>query len=245
LEGLGISLGYLLVQILNFLIVLVILRAWVYRPVLEMLDRRRKTIAQGLEDARLAGEARASAEKEAQGILTKAQQAANQRLRQASEDAERAAREIKTAAEKEAVDIRGAASAEAERKGQQALVELRGQMAALSIAAAEKLVREALDEKRQRALIAEFFSGIQGGKVKLLEGENLAGTTAEVTSALPLTSSEQQTIRQEVGRRLGAGSSITFKVDPSVLGGLIISVGDKVLDGSVAGGLDSLRQSLR
>ena len=55
MQALGINLGYFLVQLLNFLIVLLILRAWVYRPFLEMLERRRTTIAQGLEDARLAG----------------------------------------------------------------------------------------------------------------------------------------------------------------------------------------------
>jgi F-type H+-transporting ATPase subunit b len=38
---------------------------------------------------------------------------------------------------------------------------------------------------------------------------------------------------------------ISFKVDPSILGGLVIKVGDKVLDGSVAGKLDGLRQTLK
>jgi F-type H+-transporting ATPase subunit b len=38
---------------------------------------------------------------------------------------------------------------------------------------------------------------------------------------------------------------VTFRVDPSILGGLVIRVGDKVLDSSVAGKLEGLRQSLR
>jgi F0F1-type ATP synthase delta subunit len=37
---------------------------------------------------------------------------------------------------------------------------------------------------------------------------------------------------------------ITFRVDPSILGGLVIRVGDKVLDGSVVGQLETMRQSL-
>lgn len=245
MEALGINLGYLLVQALNFLIVLVILRAWAYRPILNMLDRRRQTIAQGLEDARLASEARANAEKDAHAVLARAQQEVNERLRQASETAGQMAREIKAAAEKEAAEIRAQAEAEAEQAMLNALAELRSQVAVLSIAAAEKLIRESLDDRRQRALISEFFSGIQGGKVPILEGERLAGTSAEVTSALPLTSDEQATIRKEIGSRIGSGSTITFKVDPRLLGGLVVSVGDKVLDGSVAGGLEGLRQSLR
>jgi len=244
LAGLGINLGYFLVQVFSFLIVFVLLSALVYRPLLNMLERRRQTIAQGLEDARLAGEARANAEKDAQAVLAKAQQDAHQRTRQAAEAAEQVAREIKAAAEKEAAEIRVAAAAEAEQAKLQALTELRGQVAALSIAVAEKLIRESLDERRQRALIAEFFSGIRGGKVTLLEGEKIAGASAQVTSALPLTSDEQRILREEVESRIGKGSAITFKVDPRVLGGLVICVGDKVLDGSVAGGLEGLRQSL-
>jgi F-type H+-transporting ATPase subunit b len=73
LEGLGINLGYFLVQVFSFLIVFVLLRALAYRPILEMLERRRKSVAQGLEDARVAAEARANAEKDAQSLMVKTQ----------------------------------------------------------------------------------------------------------------------------------------------------------------------------
>lgn len=245
MEGLGINLGYFLVQVFSFLIVFVLLRAMAYRPILGMLERRRKTVAQGLEDARVAGEARASAEKDAQALMTKTQHEANEHLRKASEQAEQVAREMRATAEKEAGEIRSAALAEAELAKQHALLELRGEVAALAIAAAEKIIRESLDEKRQRALIAEFFSGIKGGKVQVLEQESLSGASAEITSALPLTAEEQGVIRKEIAGKLGAGSTITFRVDPRLLGGLVVSVGDKVLDGSVLGGLEGLRQSLK
>jgi F0F1-type ATP synthase delta subunit len=45
--------------------------------------------------------------------------------------------------------------------------------------------------------------------------------------------------------KIGKNASVSFHVDPSILGGLVIRVGDKVLDGSVAGKLDNLSQSLR
>ncbi|MEW6568263.1 MAG: F0F1 ATP synthase subunit B [Chloroflexota bacterium] len=244
MAGLGINLGYLLVQVFSFLVIFLLLRALVYKPMLNMLERRRQTIAQGLEDARVAAEARANAEKDAQEVLTKAQQEASHRLRQAAEAAEKVALEIKAAAEQEAAQIRAGVMAEVEQAKLQALTDLRGQVAALAIAAAERILRESLDEKRQRVLIAEFFSGLRAGKVELLEGEQLSGGSAEVTSALPLTLEEQQVVRQEIASKIGSGSTITFKVDPRVLGGLIISVGDRVLDGSVAGALEGLRQSV-
>jgi F-type H+-transporting ATPase subunit b len=91
LEELGINLGYLLVQIFNFAIIFVVLRAWVFRPIVGLLEKRRAAIAQGLEDARIAAEARENAEQEAEKILSDAQAKASQIVREASERAESAA----------------------------------------------------------------------------------------------------------------------------------------------------------
>ncbi len=71
------------------------------------------------------------------------------------------------------------------------LGELRGEVAALAIAAAQKIIAVNLDEQRQHALLNEFFSGVRSGKVTLLENASLKGDSAEVTSALPLTDAEQ------------------------------------------------------
>lgn len=244
MDKLGISLGYLLVQIFNFIVMFLVLKRFVYKPILGMLEKRRQAIAQGLEDARIAAEARANAEKEAGKIIAEAQAKAAHIVREASERAEAVAREIKAAAEAEASKAREQALAEVEAERNRMLGVLRSQVAALAIAAAQKLVGEALDEQRQHALIQEFFSGIKGGKVTVLEdvGE-LQGTEAEVVSALPLTEEEQETLRKDILSKTGA-QAVTFRVDPSILGGVIVRVGDKVIDGSVAGQLQLLREKL-
>ncbi|MGZ9166861.1 MAG: F0F1 ATP synthase subunit delta, partial [Anaerolineales bacterium] len=70
------------------------------------------------------------------------------------------------------------------------------------------------------------------------------GESAQVTSALPLSKAEEEAVKRDVLAKAGA-KEVTFRVDPSILGGLVIRVGDKVLDSSVAGKLEGLRQSLR
>jgi F-type H+-transporting ATPase subunit b len=245
LEGLGINLGYLLVQVFNFLIIFVILAAWMYKPLLNMMQTRRETIARGLEDARIASEARENAEKEAEEILAKAQQEAGKIVREATERGEQVRVEIKEAAETEIVKLREDATVDAQQEKEKVLGDLRGQVAALSIAAAQKVIGESLDEKRQRALIDDFFSGVKTGKVVLLEGKSITGTSAEVTSALPLTKKEQETVSKDVIGKLGESATISFRVDPNILGGLVIRIGDKILDGSVAGKLESLSRSLQ
>jgi F-type H+-transporting ATPase subunit b len=124
------------------------------------------------------------------------------------------------------------------------LSDLRGQVAALSIAATQKLLGDALDEKRQHVLIDEFFSGVKSGKIVMMEDAKLTGTAAEITSALPLTKDEQETVKKDILAKTGA-QAVTFRVDPAILGGLVVKVGDKVLDGSVSGKLEGLRTNLR
>lgn len=243
MEKLGINLGYFLVQTFNFLILMVVLRVWVYKPIVNMLEKRRQNIAQGLEDARVAAEARANAEKEAEKIITDANRQAGQIVAEAKDRAEVAARDVRATAEAEAVKAREKALTEVEEERNRILGDLRGQIAGISIAAAQKLVGEALDEKRQHTLLAEFFSGVKSGKVVVLEGSTFKGASAEVTSALPLTADEQTTVKNEILSKSGT-EAVTFRVDPSILGGLVVRVGDKVLDGSVAGKLEGLRASL-
>jgi F-type H+-transporting ATPase subunit b len=233
LEALGINGSFLLVQIVNLIIVYVVVAKWIVGPIMGMLEKRRETINSGLEDARVAAEARANAEKEAQKIIADAQSKASQVVREATERAE-----------VEAARARDKAVAEVEEDRNRILGDLRGQVAALSIAATQKLVGQALDEKRQHALINEFFSGVQSGKIVIMEDAQLSGAAAEITSALPLTKEEQEIVKSDVLAKTGA-QAVAFRVDPAILGGLVIKVGDKVLDGSVSGKLEGLRSSLR
>ena len=244
MEALGINLGLLIVQIIAFIIVFLTLSAWVYGPMLNMMESRKQKIAQGLEDARVAAEARADAEKEATKIIAEAQTEASKIVREATERAALAGQEVKTAAEAEAAKAREAAVAEAEVERNRILGDLRSQVASLAIAAANKLVGEALDEKKQRSLLDEFFSGVKSVKLIVLDGENFQGESAQVTSALPLSKEEEESVKRDVLAKAGA-KEISFRVDPSILGGLVIRVGDKVLDSSVAGKLEGLLQNLR
>ncbi len=242
---LGLNLGYLIVQIVCFFIIFVVVRAWIVKPLMGMLDKRRLKLEQGLEDARVAAEARANAEQDAAKIVTEAQTKATQIVNEATERADAAMENVKAEAEKEIEKEREAVMAEVEQERNRILADLRGQVAALSIAAAQRLIGEAMDDKRQHALLDEFFSGVKSGKLVVLEGAELTGDLAEVTSALPLSKEEQEAVKTNVLDKMGAKTNVEFHVDPQILGGLVIRVGDKVLDGSVSGQLEGLRKTLK
>jgi len=210
-----------------------------------MLEKRRIKLEQGIEDARIAAEARANAEQEAAKIITDAQAKAAHIVNEATERADAAMGVVKAGAEKEIAKEREAVMAEAEEERNRMLADLRGQVAALSIAAAQRLIGEAVDSKRQHALLDEFFSGVKSGKLVVLEGADLAGDSAEVTSALPLSKEEQAAVKKNILDKMGAKAIVDFRVDPQILGGLVIRIGDKVLDGSVSGQLEGLRKTLK
>ena len=67
---------------------------------------------------------------------------------------------------------------------------------------------------------------------------------AEVTSAVELSNEERQAIQNRLIEQFGPNLDFKFHVDPAILGGLVVRVGDKLLDTSVAGKLAALRQTL-
>ncbi len=233
MEALGINVGYLIIQILSFIILMLALKGWLYGPIIRVLEERKARIAKGLEDARQAAIARDNADAEAKKILDAARAEAASTRQEAAVQAEETARGIVAKAEDEARAVLTAAQADAEEERNRILAELRDQVAAVAIAAANKLVGASLDEKRQRELIAQFFAKVP----ETVAG--YSGDKAEVTSALPLTEREQENVKSTL-----KASSVLFKVDPTILGGLIVRVGDQVVDNSVAGQMNSLRESL-
>jgi F-type H+-transporting ATPase subunit b len=243
LGELGINPVFLLSQIVNFLILFVALRVFLWKPLTQRLDARREMLRKQREDAEATAEARAQIEEERARVLADAQAEAKEVLAearsQAQEIIDQAHVEARERVEQELADARQAAEEERDRL----LGRMREQIATLAIAAAHKLVEEALDEQRQRALVDAFFSGVREGRVEVLPQDvrRIEGPVT-VISAVPLREEERDAIRQEMADRAEGG--ITFQVDPQILGGLVVRAGDRVIDASMAGKLEQLREAL-
>lgn len=68
---------------------------------------------------------------------------------------------------------------------------------------------------------------------------------AEVTTAVPLTDSRRAALAQALGRATGSDVTMSEKVDPAIIGGVVARVGSMVFDGSVTRQLERLRDRLR
>ena len=84
---------------------------------------------------------------------------------------------------------------------------------------------------------------IQAAATELRE-EALGQSRILVTSAQPLSDDQRNAITARMGEMLGMQVVLREKVDASLLGGIVIRVGDKVFDGSAAGRFASLRGSV-
>ncbi len=67
---------------------------------------------------------------------------------------------------------------------------------------------------------------------------------AEITTAIPLSEEEQEKLKEKLRKEFGSNLAFRFEVNPDILGGLVVRVGDKLIDDSIAGRLRTLQQSL-
>ena len=157
LDALGINLGYLISQIVNFTLLAVLLYFVAYKPVLRMLDERSARIQKGLEDAEVASRRAAEMEQEYEQRMVEARREGQEIIAQATQMSEKARQDILAQARDEARAQVERAREEIARERDQAMAELRQQVADLSLTISEKVLAETLDEERQRRLIAQFL----------------------------------------------------------------------------------------
>jgi F-type H+-transporting ATPase subunit b len=231
-DALGINLGFFIAQLVNFGIVFFLLARFVWPRVTTMLDERQERIAKGLEDARAAEEARENAERERDKILSQARAETQRLMDEARQRSEEQAKQVVREAQREADEVRAEARTHAEQERDQLLADTRGQIVSLAVAAAERLIGESLDKQNQQAIIQRFFAEVPD------EAKNL-GDTVEVVSAVPLTDGEKAEIKKITG-----AETITYQVNPNILGGLVLRSGEQVVDGSVRGDLNALTARL-
>lgn len=233
LAPLGINQGFLFAQIINFAIIAVILSLALWRPLTNMLDSRAEKIQKGLEDASAAAQARQNAEADAEKIRSEARTEAAKVVEDSRSRGEELARQIETEAREEADRIREDARLRANEERDRQLADLRGQVVEIAVAMSQRIINETLDDGRQQALVTDFFSNVPA-EARQLEGK------VEVISAMPLGDDEKNRVQNEI-----KSDDIEFRVDPSILGGLVIRSEERVVDASVRSSLNELSGRLR
>lgn len=158
MNELGFNLPVLIAQLVNFFLLLVILRIFLYKPVLEMLDRRTQRIREGLDAAEQSKEQATQAEAEVSRQLEQSRAQGQALIGQAQEAATRIQEEARNQARTEGDAILERARREIQLERDQAIAELRAQFGELTVEAAEKVIGQSLDRAAHRRLIEETLA---------------------------------------------------------------------------------------
>ena len=153
------------VQIINFLILVALLRAFCYKPVVRMIHARQDKIAESLQKA---DDDAAEADKllaDYKAKLAAAQQKAEEIVANAEKRAASEREESVKRTREEIAQMKKAAEAEINRDRERGVEQLRAQMVALSMAAASKIIEKNMDAADNEQIINEFVSKLDRDKI--------------------------------------------------------------------------------
>lgn len=142
INAFGIDARLILIQVVNFGILMVALGYFLYKPILRILKEREEKITQGLKDAEDAAKAKEEAGVEKQTILTTAHMEAGEVAKRAKAAADAEAAAIVLGAQDKAAQVLSDAEVKREQIKAAALKESEKEIASLAVLAAEKVLRE-------------------------------------------------------------------------------------------------------
>ena len=157
-EALGLNLPQLIAQVVNFFVLLVVLRLVAYKPILRMLDERKQKIAEGLNAAEIARAEAASAQANIQAQLDVARKEGQDIVANAQNIATRIQADAREQSTKDREASLEQARAEIQMERDRAIADLRGEFADITVKAAEKVINQSLDRQAHQRVIDETLA---------------------------------------------------------------------------------------
>jgi F-type H+-transporting ATPase subunit b len=164
IASLGFSVPGLITQLVNFTILLIALRAFLYGPILKVLDERKRRIQEGIDRAAQAASAAQSSEAESRRVMEEARAEGQAAVARATEAAARLREELETRARADAEAIVSRAREEIALERDQAIEQIRREFADIAITAAERVIEQSLDRSAHQRLIDQVLAESQLGQ---------------------------------------------------------------------------------
>ena len=157
-EALGLNLPQLIAQVVNFFVLLFVLRLVAYKPILKMLDERTQKIAEGLNAAEIARAEAASAQANIQAQLDTARKEGQEIVAGAQGIATRIQADAREQSAKDRDAALERARIEIQQERDRAISDLRGEFADITVKAAEKVINQSLDRQSHQRVIDETLA---------------------------------------------------------------------------------------
>ena len=156
----GLEIGQIVTHIIGFLIAVLLLKKFAWKPLLSILEERRSKIKSEFDNIDEEKKKVEDLVSDYQTKLKEIDSLARVKIQEAARDGQKLANEIKENARGESKDILTRAREEIQMDVDKAKVQLRDDLVNMTIRATEKLIREKLDDQKHKKLIAEFIDAL-------------------------------------------------------------------------------------
>ena len=239
----------IIAQIINFLILIYLLKRFLFNRIIQIMDEREKQITDQMQDAKTAKETAQKELDEQQRIREELQEKWNEMLAQAKKDAQKKREElVKDARSK--IDEEQKNWREAILKQRTAFLrDLRHLSCEQVCQMSRKVLADLADEKLENQLIENFL--IQLGKLSKEEKDDFVRFIDKderkiwVDSSFKLTCKKESGIRKILEKIIGDKVEINFKVSPKLICGIETRTEGKKISWNIENYLDGLEEQLK
>jgi F-type H+-transporting ATPase subunit b len=235
-------------QVINFLVLVWLMKKYLYKPILDAVDAREKKIADELADA---ANKMSEAKKEQEDFKQKNvafDQQKKELMDKATSDAENERQKLLDAAKQEASDVKQKledASKELQKNLNDQLSQ-KTQQEVLSITkkVLAELASTNLDEQTVHVFIQKMNTLSEKDKKQFTDAFQSDSNPITINSAFELTEQQKQSIQVAIAAILGDGRTYTFTTDPKMIGGVELSTNGYKLSWSFSAYIHSLEKSI-
>ena len=160
----AIDTGTIVFTLINTLIIFIIFRVFLFKPVSNILEKRKELAASEIAEAQKAKESAQKAEQEYLASIAGAKEEAAEIIRQANLRAQAREEEILSEANAKAAEIRAKAEEAIERDKKRALNEIKDEISDIVIMAATKVAEKEISEKDNEELISRFLANVRSAE---------------------------------------------------------------------------------
>jgi F-type H+-transporting ATPase subunit b len=233
-----------LFQIINFVVLLFILKRILYKPIKEIMEKRRGLIEKTIKDAE-------KTKKEAQELKEKHQEEINKvkelqlhMIENMKSELEEEKKRLLMEAEKEAAKIIEKEKALFETEKMRAETELKDRVINTVPVFAINLLKDISDEELHKGIYRRFLHDL-GGIIANITVKDSESVTVDLISAYPVDEEELIELQKAMESHLSKKVTIDTKIDKTLIAGLKIKVNDMVYDSSLLGQINSLTLKLK
>lgn len=232
-------------QVINFLVLVWLLKRFLYGPILRAIDEREKTIADRLQaaaDREAAAAAAQQAYKEQQAELTHLKESL---LAEAAAEVDQWRKDRLQELRDEVAEARKSWYDSVAREQRQFFGELRERTARQVQEVARHVLRELADCELEQQMIQRFLAQVDSDSDgrRLLSQNGKQGSQVVIRTAFPLSPDGQTSLSEDIAGRIRAGP-VRFDVDADLICGIELVTGDHKIEWNVDNYLESLQRSI-